>query len=367
MTVSPQQAFVSFVIITRNSAQRIHKCFESIKKIDYPTELYEIVVVDGGSIDETAEISRSYGAKVIVVDETDQKNKRSLGMRQGVLSKSRNVGLANSQGEFVAFVDDDAQVTKEWLKLLLDKGFRQPDVAGATGSHFVPPSHSRIGRYIGVLPIQIPSADSLNPLPFFGSSNLSEMVTDNNPFLLSTKACCYRRVALLKIGGFDENLYWSEDPDINATLLKNGYKLAFVPEAEAGHQTRQNLLAFAKQQIKAGLGHANNVQKYPDLLQTRWALLLTLMFMVVGLAFFSVISRLALSALAFVLVSYLLFLMSYGIRAAYHYGDLGMLLGVPLVCAIWQFCWGLGFIYGLFFKRYKGSKKGFVKIETNEP
>ena len=355
MTVSPQQAFVSFVIITRNSAQHIHKCFESIKKVDYPNEMYEIVVVDGGSTDETAEISRSYGAKVIVVDENDQKNKRSLGMTQGVLSKSRNVGVANSQGEFVAFVDDDAQITKEWLKLLLNKGFREPDVAGATGSHFLPPSTSRTGRYIGVLPIQTPSTDSLNPVPFVGSSDWSEMVTENNPFLLSTKACCYRRAALLKIGGFDENLYWSEDPDINATLLKNGYKLAFVPEAKAGHQTRQNLLAFGKQQIKAGLGHANNVQKYPDLLQTRWALLLTLMFMVVGLAFFSVISRLALGALVFVLVSYILFLMSYGIRASYNYDNLGMLLGVPFVCATWQFCWGWGFIYGLFFQRYKGN------------
>lgn len=346
--------------MTHNSAERIGKCLESITQVDYPNEMYEIVVVDGGSTDDTSKIARSYGAKVIVFDKKDHKNKHSLGLTRGVLSKSRNIGLAESKGEFVAFVDDDAQVTREWLELLLDKGFKQRDVAGATGLHYVPPSNSRVGRYIGVLPIQPPSVDSLEPFPLLRSPFVSEIVTGKNAFMLSTKACCYRRVDLLKIGGFDENLYWSEDPDVNATLIKNGHKLAFVPEAKAWHQPRQNLRAFAKQQIRAGFGHAHNVQKHPQLFQTRWAILLTWMFMAVSLAFFSLISMLAATALVFLLLSYLLFLLSYGIRAALHYGDLSMLFGVPLVCAIWQLCWGPGFIYGLFFKRYHSDAKGFA-------
>jgi len=322
--------------------------------------MYEIVVVDGGSTDGTPQIARSYGAKVIVFDDKDQKNKRSLGLTRGALSKSRNIGLANCRGEFVAFVDDDVQVTREWLKLLLDKGFKQSDVAGATGLHYVPPSNSRMGRYIGVLPIQLPSVDSLEPFPLLRSPFVSEMVTKKSTFRLSTKACCYRKADLLRVGGFDENLYWGEDPDITATLVKNGYKLAFVPEAKDWHQPRQNLRAFAKQQIRAGFGRAHNVQKHPEWFEPRSAILLTWMVMAVGLAFFSIISRLAMIALGFVLFSYLLFLLSYGIRAALHYGDLGMLFGVPLVCAIWQFCWSLGFFYGLLFKRYSGGRKGFV-------
>jgi len=188
---------------------------------------------------------------------------------------------------------------------------------------------------------------------------VSERVTEKNAFLLSTKACCYRRMELLRVGGFDEDLFLSEDPDVNATLIKNGYRLAFVPEAKAWHQPRQNIRVFAEQQIRAGFGRAHNVQKHPELFQMRWAVLLTLMFVAVGLALFSLISRLALIALGFVLLGYFLFLLSYGIRAALHYDDLGMLLGIPLVCAIWQLCWGLGFTYGLLFKRYSGRREGF--------
>lgn len=359
-------AFVSFVVITRNSAERIRKCIESIKQVDYPDEMFEIIVVDGGSTDGTPEIARSYGAKVVVFEEQDHKKDRTLGLKRGVLSKSRNIGLANCKGEFVAFVDDDTQVTMGWLKVLLDKGFKHPDVAGATGLHYVPPSDSSIGRYIGVLPIQPPSVDSLDPFPLLRCPFISEKVTKNNAFMLSTKACCYRRVDLLKVGGFDENLFWSEDPDINATLLKDGYQLAFVPEAKDWHQPHQNLRAFAKQQLRAGFGHAHNVQKYPELFQTRWAILLTWMVMAVGLAFFGITSRLAIIAWGFVLLSYLLFLLSYGARAALHYDDLSMSFGVPLVCSIWQLCWVFGFFYGLLFKRYSGDKKGFVQTEINQ-
>lgn len=137
--------FVSFRILTKNSANRIGGCLKSIIEIDYPRDSHEIIVVDGMSTDDTVEIANRYGAKVILckID-----GPSLLGVKQGVYSKGRNAGLNVATGEFVAFIDDDAYVSREWLRVLIDIGFQESDTPGASGLCYTPSSNSRIGRYV---------------------------------------------------------------------------------------------------------------------------------------------------------------------------------------------------------------------------
>ena len=85
---------VSVIIPTYESAGVIEKCLKSLKGQSLPAD--EVIVVDGSSRDRTREIASTFGAEVIVAS--------------GTQAAARNVGLANSKGNYVLFLDSDQQL-----------------------------------------------------------------------------------------------------------------------------------------------------------------------------------------------------------------------------------------------------------------
>jgi len=95
---------VSIVIPTYNSGTTLKLCLSSIKKQDYPEEKVEIIVVDGGSKDETIEIANRYGVDRIL----------SNPLKTGEAGKA--VGLRAAKFEMVSFVDSDNILpSNDWL------------------------------------------------------------------------------------------------------------------------------------------------------------------------------------------------------------------------------------------------------------
>lgn len=347
--------FVSFIILTKNSAKRIGKCLESLVEMDYPKDRYEIIVVDGMSTDDTVTIARRYGAKVVLC----KINGLSLlGVKQGAYSKSRNAGLSVAKGEFVAFVDDDAWLSPEWLRELMDGAFLSPDIVGAVGLSFTPPPTSRIGRYIGVLPLSLPSGDELAPLPFVQPDYTTRRVSDGfdvdfvwGDYLVTAKQCVYRKSALEKANGFDENLFCNDDNDMAARLLKMGFKLTFVPTAKAWHQPRQSLHAFAKQQLRYGLAAIHQYWKHPEASRLKWFLAPSCIMSLLVLGILSFVSDWSLYAFLSLLCIGFLTLFSYGLRAAMRYGHADMIVGVPSICIAWLVTFSIGLLWGAVFSR----------------
>ena len=85
---------VSVIIPTYESAGVIEKCLKSLKGQSWLVD--EVIVVDGSSRDRTREIASTFGAEVIVTS--------------GTQAAARNVGLANSKGNYVLFLDSDQQL-----------------------------------------------------------------------------------------------------------------------------------------------------------------------------------------------------------------------------------------------------------------
>jgi len=171
--------------------------------------------------------------------------------------------------------------------------------------------------------------------------------------MVGAKHCVYRTSMVREIGGFDGKTFADDDTDLNARLLKNGFKLAFVPDAASWHRPRQDLSSFFKQQVRYGLGTAHSLEKHPEFSRASWYLPPIFLLLTVALAAFSLISRTAVLLLACVLLVCLLFLVSYGIRSVKKYGKIDTMIGVPVVCFVWQIAWCLGFLYGLLIKREK--------------
>ena len=99
-----QYPFVSIIIPAFNAEQTIAKCLDSILAQEYRGK-YEIIVVDNGSQDRTAEIVNLFD-KVNLLKYTDTQSSYA----------ARNKGILASQGNILAFTDADIAVSKAWLR-----------------------------------------------------------------------------------------------------------------------------------------------------------------------------------------------------------------------------------------------------------
>ncbi|MDQ3980384.1 MAG: glycosyltransferase, partial [Actinomycetota bacterium] len=95
----------SVVVNTYNRAQSLELTLEGLRWLDHDD--FEVVVVNGPSVDSTDELLARYGGRVKVVD-CPERN----------LSASRNLGIAAAAGTVVAFIDDDAYPHPGWLTAL---------------------------------------------------------------------------------------------------------------------------------------------------------------------------------------------------------------------------------------------------------
>jgi len=109
---------ISVVTPTLNAASVLEECLQSIAVQDYPKELVEIIIADGGSTDQTLEIARKYGAKIY---ENPLRTSES----------GKAVGVKRAQGELVVFIDSDNILPDEqWLRRMVAP-FAEVEIIGS--------------------------------------------------------------------------------------------------------------------------------------------------------------------------------------------------------------------------------------------
>lgn len=96
---------VSIVVPVYNVEQYLDQCISSLLKQEY--ENIEIILVDDGSTDSSGSICDNYSSKYSMITTIHQENKG--------LSGARNVGTMNAKGAFIAFIDSDDWVSKDYI------------------------------------------------------------------------------------------------------------------------------------------------------------------------------------------------------------------------------------------------------------
>jgi len=97
---------VSILIAARNEEKNIGSCIESIFRNKYPSHLFEIIIVDDHSEDNTQAVVQSY----------PQSNIKLIGLEDGTGKKSAlEVGIKQATGSLVACTDADCVVPEKWL------------------------------------------------------------------------------------------------------------------------------------------------------------------------------------------------------------------------------------------------------------
>lgn len=111
---------VSVVVCTRNRAAYLARALESLKGQSLPAEIFEILVVDNASSDDTrAQVERAARAQSNLV----YLHEPALG-----LSQARNTGWRSAGTPLVAFLDDDAVAHPDWIEKML-RAFRKAEPA----------------------------------------------------------------------------------------------------------------------------------------------------------------------------------------------------------------------------------------------
>jgi len=135
---------VSFIIPTLNSSQVLKECLKSIKKQTFTN--YEILIIDGGSIDQTLQIARNYKCNIY---------KNPLITAEA----AKAIGVQRAKGEFIALIDSDNILpTKNWLNRMLEP-FKDPQIIGSEPISFTYRRHASFTeRYSALLGANDPFA-----------------------------------------------------------------------------------------------------------------------------------------------------------------------------------------------------------------
>lgn len=118
---------VSVVVCTLNRAQLLQKCLESLANQDVNVRLFEVIIVDNGSTDDTGAVVNRFLC--------NNEHFRSVKEEQPGLSFARNRGWREADGHYVAYIDDDAIAYPDWISCIVDYIKRQPD-AGIFGGPY---------------------------------------------------------------------------------------------------------------------------------------------------------------------------------------------------------------------------------------
>jgi glycosyltransferase involved in cell wall biosynthesis len=240
--MSNELPFVSVVIPVLNGEATIGACLSAVVKSDYPKQRFEILLIDNGSTDRTAEIVRHYPVRVLEEP------------RRGP-AQARNRGIQASRGDVIAFTDADCLVSTGWIREVV-AAFANPDVGAVAGEILPFPPHTPAERHAARIRHLSPERYLRRPIfPFAVTANLA-----------------FRREVFSQIGLFDPTSpRGGESTDFCTRFFRHtGLRLELARRAVVFHRHRQSARALFSQHWGYGRGHAFLYWKYRDELPWGW-------------------------------------------------------------------------------------------------
>ncbi len=221
---------ISVIIPARDAENKIGGCLDALLHQEgfQIGQDYEIIVVDDGSIDGTAEIAARYPIKVI-----QQSN-------QGPAA-ARNHGMQSASGTILAFTDADCIPASDWLRNLT-RPFDNPDIVGVKGAYL---THQR-GLVPRFVQLEYEYKDA-------------RMLRLQSIDFIDTFSAAYRKDVFEQNKGFNETFRNPavEDIEFSFRLACKGYHLVFEPKATVFHQHDNDLKEYVERKYLIGFWGAH--------------------------------------------------------------------------------------------------------------
>lgn len=223
---------VSVIIVSWNARNYLRQCLDSLST-DVCRHPMEIIVVDNASTDGSPEmVTRDYPNVRLI----------QTGANLG-FARANNVGIAASHGRYLALVNSDVKVLKDCITRLVDFCEQHADV-GMVGPHVIG-GDGKLQRSCRGFPnlwnmfCRALALDSVFPKSkWFSGYSLSYWSHDVERTVDMLSGCFWlvRKAALEKVGLLDEAFFmYGEDMDWCRRFWNSGWKVVYVPSAEAIH------------------------------------------------------------------------------------------------------------------------------------
>lgn len=228
---------VSAIICTRNRPDLIGNAVASVLANAYPD--FDLLVVDQSGDDRTGAVVRGLMA--------DHPNLRYVHTSTPGLSRAYNIGVRETNGELLAFTDDDCVAPPDWLQTIVGEFSAEPDVDMVQGQVMRPSD----------VP---PSAGDISLLPIPERRRLSRR--ENFKIYVMGANFAARRPLFERIGGFDEilggggPLKSSQDQDFQYRAFLAGSTVLLSPDVTVDHYGIRKRAQWAATLYAYGFGDA---------------------------------------------------------------------------------------------------------------
>ena len=221
---------VSVVLVNFRGTDDTLTAVSHLRSLDWPADRLEIVVVENGSGDDSAERLRALPDVTLVVSD------QNLGFAGG-----SNLGVSRSSGEFVAFLNNDARPDPAWISAAV-AAFGTSSSIGAVAS--------RVLDWDGELVDYIGSAMTWygqGYKPFTGERPPALGDEERDVLFGTGSAMFVRRSVFRQLGGFDERYFmFFEDVDLGWRLNLLGLRFRYAPASLAFHKHHASMASFGE-------------------------------------------------------------------------------------------------------------------------
>jgi glycosyltransferase involved in cell wall biosynthesis len=326
---------VSVIMSMYNDEKHIEKSLISLLNQAYPKNLFEIIIVDSASTDNS----------VFVVEKYIKKHKNiflyKLPKKESI-TVALNKGIKESAGSIIVrldcHVDSPANYIAESVTALLD------GKADLVSGVIVPMGDNNVSKSVSL---------ALSSHIGIGDARLykfKEPVYAEKGYL-----GVYTKEMINSLGGYDENLDGADDFDLFYRIIKKGGKILILPGIRMVYYCRDSFLSLFKQYFKYGYTKVVVFKKYRKILSIK-----SIIPFIASIIFISlIISGLFVGILSYIglllLIIYILLVFITGIIRSVKF-DKKLVFHTFFSFLLLHLSHSLGFLYGIFFKWYKIKK-----------
>jgi len=203
---------VSVIIPTYNRAKYLCEAIDSVLAQTYKD--YEIIVVDDGSTDDTKKVLAKYGSSI-----------RYYCQENSGIAVARNVGISLSEGEYIAFLDDDDIWLSDKLKVQMKYLEKNSDIDLVTSRAEIIDSEGHL-------------TGGFKPSKFY-ATDFEGLLNSN---FIVVPSVVFKKKILSKVGYFDEKLRCCEDYELWLRIALKG-KIYFMDQVLVKYRMTPNSLS----------------------------------------------------------------------------------------------------------------------------
>ena len=225
--------FCSIIILNYNGEKFIEATIKSVLALDYSHDKYEIIIVDNASRDKSTEVINSLIRESVNSLTTFIPLNKNLGFAGG-----NNVGIKQAKGKYIALLNNDCIVDKNWLNELVAVAEKDERIFAVNSKIYL--GNTNQIQNAGIHIFSDGYARDIGAVPKNGGQYYQEDHGQYNREKEIDAACgaavLYRKSTLDKIGLLDESFFlYYEDVEISERAKKHRYKIVYAPKAIVHH------------------------------------------------------------------------------------------------------------------------------------